>query len=425
MEEKKCEGENEKNSSNLPVKGDNKGLLKMSSKTYDNLVKFGKSFGFGVGALATISTGALAAVLIPPASTVIGVAAIGATTWQVMRGVVTATYNLEPSLMFMSKKIGDEMTISQDTRLTLASKMKGYNIGEMGGMMQLNALIGFARHKENFRQTNAPYTIDENGTKIYDQKISTVTHSVNLKTLDALESLGLIKIDKRDAHFKFAGAEALRDVFYDGKSDRRTFLLMEKLGFRNKVGIKESLTGMFSRDPKTREAYSKQLMKYTFRLTDKDVDLENMMLKYQGIIPTESQEEARALNKFPFVLHSKRGILAKKNIDIGKDRFGRAIILYDVDENFQARIYQERDVDTLKQQAYEEGRKLDMERVRAKAKEERENAFDRELKEGVDEKKLDAFFDMQRAKHELGSVSQEKTDIDSTQIVESQTLEEK
>ena len=384
MEENK-EKENVTENKNLPVQSK---VPKMSPKAYDNLVKFGKSLGLGVGAIGLLVAGAGASVLLPIAGNVVGTAGMLAGVWQAVRSIVTATNNLEPSLMFCSKKMGDELTISQDTRLNLASKMKGYKIADMGGMMQLQALVGFSRYKENFRQGNAPYTVDENGTKIYDQKISTVTHSINLKTLDALETLGYIKIDKRDPHFTFRGVEALRDIGYDGKSDRRTFLITEKLGFRNKSGVKNAIKGFVSKDPKVREANSEQLYKYTFRLTDKPIDIEEMMLKYQGLLPTESVEEKRAIRKFCFVLHSQKGILSTKDIDIGKDRFGRALILYDQDRNFKERVYEERNVQELKEQAFEEGRKLDMETIRANARAERLSEFDRELREGVDQEKV-------------------------------------
>ena len=112
------------------------------------------------------------------------------------------------------------------------------------------------------------------------------------------------------------------------------------------------------------------------------------MLKYQGILPTESVEEKRAIRKFCFVLHSQKGILSTKDIDIGKDRFGRALILYDQDRNFKERVYEERNVQELKEQAFEEGRKLDMETIRANARAERLSEFDRELREGVDQEKV-------------------------------------
>ena len=112
------------------------------------------------------------------------------------------------------------------------------------------------------------------------------------------------------------------------------------------------------------------------------------MLKYQGLLPTESVEEKRAIRKFCFVLHSQKGILSTKDIDIGKDRFGRALILYDQDRNFKERVYEERNVQELKEQAFEEGRKLDMETIRANARAERLSEFDRELREGVDQEKV-------------------------------------
>ena len=43
---------------------------------------------------------------------------------------------------------------------------------------------------------------DENGNKIYNQKFSTVTHGINLSSIEYLEKLGYIKLDSIEADFK-------------------------------------------------------------------------------------------------------------------------------------------------------------------------------------------------------------------------------
>ena len=102
----------------------------------------------------------------------------------------------EPSLMFVSKRKNGEIQIFQDTRLNLAKNMRDYNATEKAGMMALQTLVGFSRYKENLKHSD--YELGENGEKIYLQKISTVTHGINLKTLKMLEDLGYIKIDSME-----------------------------------------------------------------------------------------------------------------------------------------------------------------------------------------------------------------------------------
>jgi len=70
--------------------------------------------------------------------------------------------------MFISAVRGGERKIYQDTRINLASKMRGYNSIEKGGMMGLQTLVGFSRYKDMLEGSN--YEVGENGEKIYCQK---------------------------------------------------------------------------------------------------------------------------------------------------------------------------------------------------------------------------------------------------------------
>ena len=74
--------------------------------------------------------------------------------------------------------------------------MKEYTPEEKGAMMQLQGLVGFSRYKDSL--VGSPYSVRPDGTKVYDQLFSTQTHSVNLRTFDAMEKLGFIEIVKKD-----------------------------------------------------------------------------------------------------------------------------------------------------------------------------------------------------------------------------------
>ena len=159
---------------------------------------------------------------------------------------------------------------------------------------------------------------------------------------------------------------------------------------------------MLTFDQKNLNNMRETMQKWTFKLTDKPIDFADMYAKYQGLIPCESVDEKVGIRKFFMVFNSKHGILTKKNIDIGKDRFGRDVLLYDRDENFATRIDREINRDALLKQAIAEGRKLDMPAIRSKSKAERESNtqefsdFDKSLRKGVDHEKVEDVLDEHR-----------------------------
>lgn len=231
--------------------------------------------------------------------------------------------------MFMTKSAIGEKQIYQDVRLNLASKMQGYTAIEKAGMMGLQTLVGFSRYKENLK--NSDYEIGENGEKIYCQKISTVTHGINLKTLQMIEKLGYIKIDSEEEEFK---QNPINKILGKSPKGMEKLLIMEKLGFRNYSDLKKIAIAGITGDKQTLNSMKKTFKKITFRLTDKPIDFEQLYTKTMNLDKIEDKNERIALKRLAAIFDNKQGILATKNIGIEKDSFGRDIIKYNTPEPF-------------------------------------------------------------------------------------------
>lgn len=256
------------------------------------------------------------------------------------RAIQNAIYKIEPSLMFISKKKDGERRICQDIRLNLASKMKGYTTIEKAGMMGLQTLVGFSRWKENLKGTD--YEEGKNGEKIYCEKISTVTHGINLKTLKMIEDLGYIKIDSMDEKFK---KNILDNVLNRDPKAVQTLLIAEKIGFKNYEDLKKIAIATLKGDKKTLEGIKKTFQKVTFRLTDKEINFEELYEKSANISEVKDKKEQIALRRLSAIFDNKQGILATKNIDIGKDSFGRDVIKYNTKESFGNRMAKKRNIE--------------------------------------------------------------------------------
>ena len=262
---------------------------------------------------------------------------------QIIGGVVTLTqanrfgqnfaYQVEPSLMFKSYWLpGGKRGIEQDVKISLASKMKGYTAAEKGGMMVLQTLVGFSRWKENLK--NSPFEVDENGRKIYSKKLCTQTHGINIKTWESIEKLGYIKIDSINGEKYDSSDKASSEV----PSKKKSFLIPEKIAFRNWKDVKKIFKAGISGDKETLNSMKKDMYKVDFRLTDKEINFEELYNKYAKQNEITDKDEKAALKRLGIVFDNERGILATKHIDIEKDRFGRDILKYGKDYSFKERV---------------------------------------------------------------------------------------
>lgn len=398
MEEKVQIEENKRNG-NLPVIQKDKKLL-INGKRADLFRRIGKivkSTAFGLASLTTAVVGSAVVPYFVP-----GIIGAGLGSGVMIGGMIAGIkglydgakntlYREESDLMFVTKRNTDKsIGIYQNTKFNLAKNMKGYAPEERAAMMQLQGLVGFSRYKDSL--VDSSYTVRPDGTKVYDQEFSTQTHSVNLRTFEAMEKLGLIEIVKKD---NMTG----RTLFTRRPKEKKSLLITERIGFDNKRDLKDIKEAILSRDSKKLDSKRRTMEKWTFKLTDKPINFAELYAKYQGLIPCESIEEKQGVRTFCMLFNSKHGILCKKDIDIGKDKFGRDILLYGVDENFATRTDREIDKPALLAEAIREGRKLDMPAIRAKAKAERGtglNDFDKSLRQGVDQKAVEAVIEEHR-----------------------------
>lgn len=311
----------ELNENNLPVKVKEKALL-------SDYPKFGKAVdtlrrtGAIVGSVATMVVGLGATVVpIPPVS-IAGYAVFAA---GLTRFTQNTTLKTEPTLLFGSKKQGDEIGIYQDLlNIGTSSRLAGYDSLEKMSMMGIHTLVGFSRYKQNLK--DSPYELDQNGQKIYSQKFATLTHGINLENFKALEQLGYIKIDSMTSDFEPKSIdEKIASLTQKKGEPKRSYLLMEKIGFGNWSGARDAVKAMLFGDAKAKERNSKEMQKVSFRLTDKPIDFEEIQRfrnpQYRKSLPPEMVKAAYKVGMMARLMENRK-------LSIKQDAFGRDYIKY-------------------------------------------------------------------------------------------------
>ena len=371
---------------NLPMKQEKQLVdLKTQKNITDILKKSGKvisSLGIAGGA---ILIGGTVAIVAPAVAPVVSTLALMGATISSAKALSNIVYKSEPSLTFVSKKSTDgTISIFQDA-LSLPSYLRGISIADKASIMGLQTLIGFQRFKADCKVNGTP-TIQSNDKMVYEQKFSTVTHSVNLNNLKALADAGYIEIlEEQEEVHRIEGIEkALRIKPRKMKS----LLIMEQIGFANISGIKKTFSAFLSGDKEKLESMKKTMKKVTFRLTDKEINFEDIYKKINGYEPYENEEEKKNLKRLrtifgngnsrvPGVL-SDRAMLQedgakcmdrKSKIDIHYDKFGRPVLEYDAKESFGEKIDREYGV-----------KKIDRNLKKSREK----TTLDDRLKEGID-----------------------------------------
>ena len=103
--------------------------------------------------------------------------------------------------MFVTKrKLNGELEIDQDsTKLKQAQKIKALQPQEKAAMMGLGMLVSLRNIQQMYEDKDIQTGPAQNGeNNVYPQVFSTVTHGDNIKTLEALEKLGYIQIDRKE-----------------------------------------------------------------------------------------------------------------------------------------------------------------------------------------------------------------------------------
>lgn len=216
------------------------------------------------------------------------------------------------------------------------SYLKGLNPMQKSSVMSLQSLVGFERYKINFERTK-PLMQDNDGTKVYDQKISTVTHSNNLTMLQALEDLGYLKICSRESmiyrneiYEKFGPAvqkivgiaeNSLErmgkspDALHRGRlgnvisrfypNEQRTNLLYEKIGFRNFTDLKKMAKASIEARKNAIISYKKDSGRYTNAENNKLSDILALYRVQREAAKEEIKTFSKPIEKITFRLTDK------------------------------------------------------------------------------------------------------------------------
>lgn len=305
---------------NLPVKVNNN-LIDRARQNQYKIKEIAKKVG--KVALWTGITGV--GVITTPFSLPLGAGIISVGT---IRAYLNATSRNSSDLMFSSKKVKQNNSIrfSQDRlRPDVASKMIGYTPYEIGSMMALQTLIGIEKYKRELVGSGKVES-DDRKTGIYSQKFELFTHGINIKNMETLEKLGYIKIDKNEPRVK-------KNIFGKEKVDE-TYLIAEKIGFGNFKDVKDLAKAALKGDKETLENQKRIMHNIEFRLTDKSIDFEELY----NLANSKDNNPAKRLAG---IFNKKRGLLAKRKLDIQYDSYGMPKIIYRAKQSFSKRMEQQ------------------------------------------------------------------------------------
>ena len=237
-----------------------------------------------------------------------------------------AVYNIvlkkEDKLMFVTRKnLKGELMISQDSlNVTEMSKMVGMEPYEKGALMGVHTLIGLQRYKQQFKDQNKKNEKARDGeNNVYFQKFKTITHGINIKTIEALEKLGYIQIERNEPKMK-------------------SLLISEKIGFKQYKEAKDAVIAKITNNQEEILKHQKQMREIIFRLTDKTFDFEQIYKDYKQVLPTKEKNLRRKpLRRIGVILEA----LKDTNIDIRNNDVGLPELYYNSQESFTKRMDKE------------------------------------------------------------------------------------
>lgn len=364
---------------NLPVIQGEKMMIEQKNKIkLDDLIRKLRN---GIGRIALGSIGLAGGIGLTVAFPALGAIPFVLNTASLVyagKGALEFFNNTEPGLIFYSKKNKDgSIGIYQDS-MQLPSYLRGISNIDRANIMGLQVLIGTERHKVKLEKSGEPL-VKSNGKRVYGQVYNTITHSINIKNLEALEKAGYIEIVKKEKEFNLYDFEKALGI---KKKAHRSDLLMEKIGFSNIEGVKQILKARLSGNPQKIRETECDFEKIYFRLTDKHFNFKDMYEKINGYKPYDNLEEKKNLSRFrsiffdsndliPGVLsgrreqnikyekvnpktgekestHKKAYFDRKKKIDIKYDKYGRPFLDYFSNgKSFGEKIEEEHNIEKI------------------------------------------------------------------------------
>jgi hypothetical protein len=223
--------------------------------------------------------------------------------------------------MFVTKrKLNGELEIDQDsTKLKQAQKIKALQPQEKAAMMGLGMLVSLRNIQQMYEDKDIQTEPAQNGeNNVYPQVFSTVTHGDNIKTLEALEKLGYIQIDRKE--FK-----------------KKSTFAWERLGFGEYKSAQKAFLAQFN--PEERKGYEHDFYDMAIQITDKKLNVDELAQRYVNVdqIDKSDRQERKALKTIGLIFKA----LKNSKIDISMNELGEAQIKYDSEEPLLKRVQRE------------------------------------------------------------------------------------
>ena len=273
------------------------------------------NIGISIAGLGTMTLGG-------PVAPIIGGAIYLLTGTNALKNVI---FKKEKGLMFVTyKNLKGEICISEDsTDFKSFSKMKGFQPGEKGVLMGIQMLIGLQRYKQSFHDQDQKTELAKSGVeRVYPQVFTTETHGINIKTIEALEKLGYIQIERNEPK-------------------KKSILFFERIEFKQYKEARKALSAKIKGNQEELKEYQKQINEIAFRITDKQMDFEDIYKQYQEVKNTrESNPFRKPLKRIGILFDGLRN----RNIDIQRNALGEYEIDYNSSEPFARRMERERNI---------------------------------------------------------------------------------
>lgn len=223
--------------------------------------------------------------------------------------------------MFVTKrKLNGELEIDQDsTKLKQAQKIKALQPQEKAAMMGLGMLVSLRNIQQMYEDKDIQTEPAQNGeNNVYPQVFSTVTHGDNIKTLEALEKLGYIQIDRKE--FK-----------------KKSTFAWERLGFGEYKSAQKAFLAQFN--PEERKGYEHDFYDMAIQITDKKLNVDELAQRYVNVdqIDKSDRQERKALKTIGLIFKA----LKNSNIDVSMNELGESQIKYDSEEPLLKRVQRE------------------------------------------------------------------------------------
>lgn len=223
--------------------------------------------------------------------------------------------------MFVTKrKLNGELEIDQDsTKLKQAQKIKALQPQEKAAMMGLGMLVSLKNIQQMYEDKDIQTEPAQNGkNNVYPQVFSTVTHGDNIKTLEALEKLGYIQINRKE--FK-----------------KKSTFAWERLGFGEYKSAQKAFLAQFN--PEERKSYEHDFYDMAIQITDKKLNIDELAQRYVNVdqIDKSNRQERKALKTIGLIFKA----LKNSNIDVSMNELGESQIAYNSEEPLLKRVQRE------------------------------------------------------------------------------------